>query len=432
LKRDETAVRKIIYPFIENTGSVFTKYEDEKVYIPKNVIVNRGHITGRVAFLNINPETFDCRTIDIKTRRINKGPQLLTFMLNNTCVTNCVYCYADKKTRYKNRLSTFRMIELIDEAQTLPVQLINLIGGEIFQNPDWSIILKRLVESNLSPDYISTKYPITDKIIQAIQETGFSNPVQISLDTISSDLLKKILSVESDYQFEVMNGIKMLDKSGLNYRINSVLTTYNTKEEVFDELFGFISELKNITDWRITPAVNSYWIEYDFFQKLKPYKKEIKSLFEYIENKIIPYSKIPILLNHPAVNREFHYCSTGSKDFNGVDCSALNNHLFILPDGKATICEQLYWLPKFIIGDVSINSISEVWNSNVAIKLANLKRKDIQNNSPCKICDLFESCFKDRNRCWSDIIKAYGYENWDYPDPRCALAPSMINDLEFI
>lgn len=37
--------------------------------------------------------------------------------------------------------------------------------------------------------------------------------------------------------------------------------------------------------------------------------------------------------------------------FNGAVCSALNSHLFILPDGKVTICEQLYWNPRFIIGD---------------------------------------------------------------------------------
>jgi len=30
-----------------------------------------------------------------------------------------------------------------------------------------------------------------------------------------------------------------------------------------------------------------------------------------------------------------------------------------------------------------------------------------------------------------DIVKAYGKKNWDYPDPRCAFAPEMINPLEF-
>ena len=431
LRRDDMAVRKIIFPFIENPLSVYTKYKEDKVKIPKNVIVNRNQIADEITYLNLKPDIFTCQTIDVTTQRIYTGPQLLTFMLNNSCIADCIYCYADKETLINNSLPTVRILELIEEANTLPVHLINLMGGEIFLHPDWQIILKKLVDLNLSPEYISTKFPLTEEIIQSIKETGFTNPVQISLDACFSGLLVKTLSVEKDYLFKVLQGIIELDNSGLKYRITSVLTTYNTKNDVIEELFRFISVLKNISDWRITPAVNSNWIDYDKFRIIKPDKKEIESLYEFIESEIIPYSKIPILLNRPAIEREFHYCKTGSTDFKGIKCSALNNQLFILPDGKVTVCEQLYWLPQFIVGDVSMNSISEVWNSAKAKKLLNLKREDIQNDSPCKVCNIFESCFKAGNRCWVDIVKAYGKENWDFPDPRCAFAPEMIYDLRF-
>ena len=430
-KKDVSAIRKIVFPFIENPQSVFTKYREDKVRIPKNVIVNRNRISGKVAFSDLNPNIFICWDIDLSTQRLYTGPQLLTFMLNNTCVSNCVYCYADIKTKVNKKLSTTRILELIDEAKTLPVHLINLMGGEILLHPDWFAILKKLVNDDLSPDYISTKLPLTGEIIRSVQMTGFSNPVQISLDACSSDLLQKTLSVQSDYLPKVLRGIKELDNSGLKYRISSVLSIFNTQKEVMCELFRFISELKNITDWRITPAVNSHWIDYEQFRKIKPCKSDIETLYAFIEREIVPYSHIPILLNRAAINRDFYYCTTGSNDFNGVECSALNSHLFILPDGKVTICEQLYWLPQFIIGDVSVNSISEVWNSSATEKLMNLKRTDIQDGSPCKNCKIFESCFGARNRCWVDIVKVYGKENWDYPDPRCAFSPPMINDLRF-
>ena len=431
LKRDESAIRKIVFPFIENPQSVYTKYEKDKVRIPKNVIVNRSRIIGNVAFPDLNPNVFNCRNIDLSTQRLYMGPQLLTFMLNNTCISNCIYCYADIKTKVNKKLSTTRILELIDEAKTLPVRLINLMGGEIFLHSDWFVILKKLVDLNLSPEYISTKYPLTNEIIRSIQKTGFVNPIQISLDACSSDLLQKTLSVQSDYLPKVLQGIKELDNSGLKYRINSVLTIFNTQKEVIGELFRFISELKNIIDWRITPAVHSNWIEHEQFRKIKPDKEDIETLYTYIESKIIPFSSFPVLLNRGVINREFHYCTTGSKDFKGVECSALNNHLFILPDGKTTICEQLYWLPQFITGDVSVNNISEVWNSPASEKLMNLKQIDMQDSSPCKVCKLFEPCFNARNRCWVDIIKVYGKKNWDYPDPRCAFAPFMINELMY-
>ena len=431
LKRDESVIRKIVFPFIENPMTVYTKYKNDMVWIPKNVIVKRSQISGKVIILNLNPNVFNCRNIDLTTQRTYKGPQLLTFMLNNTCVSNCIYCYADTRTKVKKKISTIRILELIEEAKTLPIRFINLMGGEIFLHPDWFVILKTLVDSDLAPEYISTKLPFTSNIICSIQKTGFVNPVQISLDSCSSDLLQKTLSVKSDYLPKVLQGIKILDKSGLKYRINSVITTYNAKKEVIENLFHFISELKNITAWLITPVANSNWIEYEKFSEIKPNKEKIENLYHFIKNEIASNSNIPVLLNHTAFKREFQYCTNGSKYFKGAECTALKYHLFVLPDGKVTICEQLYWSPQFIVGDVSVNSISEVWNSSSIEKLLNLKRIDIQDNSPCKICKLFEPCFNAKNRCWADIVKAYGKENWDYPDPRCAFAPYMINNLRF-
>lgn len=63
--------------------------------------------------------------------------------------------------------------------------------------------------------------------------------------------------------------------------------------------------------------------------------------------------------------------------------------------------------------------------------LCSLSRKDIGRESKCRTCRDFEDCFKYGNRCWSDIIKAYGKECWDYPDPRCKLAPEMTYRLDY-
>jgi hypothetical protein len=119
LKREEPAVRKIIFPFIENPISVYTKYREDKVLIPKNIIVNRKQIAGEVAFLNLKPDIFECQTVDVKTWRIHSGPQLLTFMLNNTCVSDCIYCYADTKTKVNKRMLTSRILKLIEEANAM-------------------------------------------------------------------------------------------------------------------------------------------------------------------------------------------------------------------------------------------------------------------------------------------------------------------------
>ncbi|MCD8265075.1 MAG: SPASM domain-containing protein [Tannerellaceae bacterium] len=158
---------------------------------------------------------------------------------------------------------------------------------------------------------------------------------------------------------------------------------------------------------------------------------ELIIIFDFIDKELVPQVNFEILINRPSYQKVYQKCETGSKDFKGVFCSALNYHMFVLPDGKVTICEQLYWDPRFIIGDLTKENILEVWNSNQAFHLANLQREDIRKESTCRSCKIFEDCFGARNRCWSDILKAYGRENWDYPDPRCKRSPAMVNDISF-
>jgi radical SAM protein with 4Fe4S-binding SPASM domain len=92
--------------------------------------------------------------------------------------------------------------------------------------------------------------------------------------------------------------------------------------------------------------------------------------------------------------------------------------------------EQEYLTAAFIIGDVSQQSIEEVWNSTRALKLANLTQDDFRDKSICRSCTLFDECISYNNRCVLDIVKAYGIENIDYPDPRCAKAPKFVNELQ--
>lgn len=66
-----------------------------------------------------------------------------------------------------------------------------------------------------------------------------------------------------------------------------------------------------------------------------------------------------------------------------------------------------------------------------ALYLCKLSRKDIGQHSKCHTCTNFEECCRYGNRCWSNIIKAYGKECRDYPDHRCIFAPEMTHKLDY-
>lgn len=430
-KSEADAVIRWIMPFIENQNPIYSRWNNKRINFPKQVLIKKERLSKELPFSYLKTTDFMCESIDLDTRRYYSGPLLVTFMLNNTCVTNCKYCYADIKTQVKNPLPTKRWISLIQEAKLLQVRQINLMGGEIFLHKDWDVILKELVTLEMAPDYLSTKIPLTEKLINRLLETGYINNLQVSLDAYNTTVLINSLSVGSKYLNEMEKGLRILDESGIKFHISTVLHQYNGKESELHRLFDFLNSLSHLKNWRITPVVNSIMIDNKVFAPLKLRRERIEEIFRYIEKHLLPNSSFPILLNRTSIDKTYYCCNTGSQGFEGAVCSALNTHLFILPDGHATICEQLYWNPKFIIGNTQQATLKEIWQSERSFKLANLQRPDIQNESPCKSCQLFDSCYKNRNRCWAEIIKAYGENNWDFPDPRCFKAQEMINNLEY-
>lgn len=51
--------------------------------------------------------------------------------------------------------------------------------------------------------------------------------------------------------------------------------------------------------------------------------------------------------------------------------------------------------------------------------------------STSRKCSVFENCSKTKRRCAVKVLKAYGRDKWDYPDPRCVLAPEFNSGLEY-
>jgi len=429
--KDIAYMEKAISSYIQNQELIYTTWKEHTIYFPVRTLVEREETEGHLSLQQLSPDALLCGKLDLTSGRFYSGPLLLTFMLTNRCLTQCAYCYADTSTRVRQPLSTPRILELIQEAAHLQVKHINLMGGEVLMHPDWDIILSELVRNDMSPEFLSTKMPLIAEQICRLRETEYRNVIQISLDACDPQILRQTLRMKESYIEEMIRSIRLLDQSGLPYQVSSVLTTYNCNRRTLTDLFRFLCTLEHLTDWRINPVSNSITADYQEFSRLKAPREEIEVIFAYIEEFIRPAAPFPILLNRDLLHRKFHTETNGSAHFRGAACSALNTHMFILPDGKVTICEQLYWNPRFIIGDVTRSGLAEVWNSPQASRLANLSREDIQEKSHCKECLLFDSCFRRRNRCWSDIIKAYGKECWDYPDPRCVFSPAMKNKLGY-
>ena len=68
-------------------------------------------------------------------------------------------------------------------------------------------------------------------------------------------------------------------------------------------------------------------------------------------NKLQGNVSFPILTSGLEEN-EMHSSKTWTKFNERSVCAGNYLQLFILPDGNVTICEELYWHPKFIVGNI--------------------------------------------------------------------------------
>jgi len=202
------------------------------------------------------------------------------------------------------------------------------------------------------------------------------------------------------------------------------LTKFNSDVDELENMYKFFCKLKNIQRWEIRVGFKSLYSKKNF-EEFSINRKNIQTIKSWVNErqKISPFE----ILWSPGREIDFFKAENGSKDFIGSRCSANTIHMFILPDGKVTICEQLYWKPRFIIGDLTTNTISEVWNSKQSLFLAQMQQKEYSEDSACKKCNIFDKCKSNMNSCYANILKVYGDEHWDYPDPRCKKAPRNIS-----
>ena len=103
-------------------------------------------------------------------------------------------------------------------------------------------------------------------------------------------------------------------------------------------------------------------------------------------------------------------------------CTGGRYAFVLLPDGKVTMCEELYYHPAYIMGDLSRQSIMEMWNSEEALRISYPDKHAVL-DGPCRDCPDFKACHISPGRCVREAIKQYGPERHYYPDPRCPHAP---------
>lgn len=421
-KISQQQAEEIMSQYVMNAECVYTKYNGIEVEFPQNVLIPL-QVGEELPEYTFNSDDLQCQIVDLIKDRTHKAPLSALFILNNHCLTKCVYCYADRKTHCKE-LPTERVLAIIDEAAKLKFTNIDIVGGEVFLRKDWDRILRHLVDCGLSPLYISTKMPVTRGIIERLLHTGYDNVVQISLDSMNVHTLSELIGCQDGYLDKLLAGVKLLQENGFKIQFDTILTNLNCSEEELTALYEYIKRVCNLEYWEIrVPEISLYSEE--------TYKRAVFDVLELEKSctfvrRLRDNANIRIVLSDEVLRSRHRSVAIGNGHFCHGNCGMLYNRMIILPDGKVTCCEQLYWHPDFIIGDLKTQTIEEVWQSDKAKQLFCLRYGAV-GGGVCAGCKASGECTRSHRRCVVSTMKAYGLSNWDFPDPDCVCAPESDN-----
>ncbi len=349
---------------------------------------------------------------DVRCRRPNKVLVLPTMH----CSTGCIYCYAD--TEGMNGRKPFGQDlfqRLLKEVKECAIETVEFSGGDFFCRPDAFALLEATFEEGLYP-VIPTKTPLTLEQTQSLAEMGLKT-IQISIDARTPDLIDKLMQ-RNGYGEKILDTIDYLGEAGIRVRTNTVLTPLNIHD--VPALMTFLAERPFVFKSNITCYARSLYRHDDAFfvrdDALGDFELKLNAINSAFPDKQITFG---------GPNSDYYADTEEDKSKTYKErafCTANRRGPVVLPDGQVTVCEELYFHPDFIIGDLHKNTLMEIWNSSRALELARPSQESVPNGA-CKNCPDYRECHDYLGRCYREALKAYGYDKQHWPDPRCPRAP---------
>lgn len=417
LSVSEDLIRGFIEKLIDNPTSVYIKNSNQvSAFPPYTIISTENQYLGK----RYSYDLFNYSSINLKIDR-HYTPSTITLMVNNVCATNCIYCYQDKSKIVNCTIPLERIESLVEEAYNLKVNTFDVIGGEFFLYKNWKEVLKQLKSHGYNP-YLSTKIPLRKKDIAFLHSIGIID-IQVSIDSLIEDSLISSIGVKKGYKDKMIKSLKLLEEYNIPVMIHSVLTKYNASIDDMKSIYNVIKELKNLVDWHIVKGDPSLYPKTDY-KSIEITPDDHNLIVDYLNSlKLLNEIKINTpekILSKINISSNIEYQNIVLNNFfKRSFCSGLYSSIYILPNGDVTMCEQLYWQKRFIIGNILENTIEEIWNSEKAKSLFYIKQEDFPEDSLCHSCKYFKDCRNVRQVCYREIIRKYGEEKWYYPDPMC-------------
>ena len=335
------------------------------------------------------------------------APVGIGWHLTSECSTDCRYCYLGR--RKIKPMPKERVLSLMEEAAAIGVVSITPTGGDILLYPYLEDILAAMCKHKFLPKELATKSFLGKEQAKIIAEAAsVVLAVQFSIDSTVSDVADYLVRTKN-YCSRVFKSIDNALEAGLCVNAKAVITPYNilTIPKLYRDLkkrgasairlATYCRSGFHHSDDLFNHPTSYQWLE----EQVKQLQQEFPDDFIEMQNGAPKSDQLS-----PEAKQEAWQKRSA--------CIAGRSFMMICADGKVIPCEQMPETEEYFCGDVSHQSIQEVWDGDRMRELTYGIPREKFKGQPCYDCEEREVCVNQKGNC---IRKLAAYEGNIYQPP---------------
>lgn len=286
----------------------------------------------------------------------NQFPIGVTYEFTTRCNFNCIHCFRNSY-KHEDELTLKEWKRITGELKERNTLIITITGGEPLTRKEELIeLLAYLQENRFQVKLKSNGYFIDKETAFKLKEVGIAQ-TSISFYSVKEEEFEAITKVKGSYN-QVRKAIDNLLEVGVKVSLSIVIMKHNFNS--WKETIRFAE--KTGVDWIIDPIIRSK-LTGEPTEDLKLSPEELSSIY-----KELPEDEVFKGINNP-------------HDDNIGLCNGILTSFCIKANGDVWPCQPL----NYNLGSILKNNLHEIWNSEKATRLRNLKWKELPTCSKCKI-----------------------------------------------
>lgn len=308
-------------------GTLMDVKTGKRVYITKKElknILNNNIFPKDLQYLNKDNLNIKFTKLTKKVENMFSFFDIVYLELTRACNLKCIHCLNNSGIKQKDELTKEDLLKLIKNFSSHGVQEIRFTGGEPLLFNGIYDLIKFATEEGICTSLGTNGTLVTKEVAKKLKESGLKKVV------VSIDGNKKIhdkIRGKKNYQ-KAMNGLKYLQKNGINVRVNSVIMKSN-----MDDVIKLAKKMsrKKITIFirRFISSGRGKHLENNMLNKKD---------YAYVRNKLQKELTKKTYVNGHYLRNDEGVNSRIKLPFEIRGCKAGQRAITILPNGDVNLC----------------------------------------------------------------------------------------------